>query len=253
MKIEAVRPGSPAEKAGLKPGDAINAMTIPKTEGRPGLGAPEGKEWWLTDRERTFDFDDKTAGWLSAFNAVQALPLQAASFTINKGPQPVAVTPEIVPDWFNPSRGLEFFPATRMVPALGVVDAMKEGFNETVKSVSMMYAIIRSLFTGRVSPKLVGGPIGIAQLAYSAADSGFGAFLHFLGAISINLAVLNFLPIPPLDGGQMAFLLAEKVRGRPLPDSALIAGTYTGLLLVLCLMVFATYQDVFRLVSSYFN
>jgi regulator of sigma E protease len=183
---------------------------------------------------------------------VQSLPLQAASFTINKGAKPVSLTPEIVADWFNPNRGLSFIPDSRVVPALGAVDALKEGFDETIRSVSMMYAMIRSLFTGRVSPKLVGGPIGIAQFAYTAADSGFEAFLHFLGVISINLAVLNFLPIPPLDGGQMAFLLAEKVRGRPLPDSALIAGTYTGLLLVLFLMVFATYQDVFRLVASYF-
>jgi regulator of sigma E protease len=71
----------------------------------------------------------------------------------------------------------------------------------------------------------------------------------FLGFLSVNLAVLNFLPIPPLDGGQMVFLIAEKVRGRPLPDSALLAGTYFGLFLVLCLMVFVTYQDIFRLVT----
>ena len=52
--------------------------------------------------------------------------------------------------------------------------------------------------------------------------------IHFLGILSINLAVLNFLPIPPLDGGQMVFLIAEKVRGRPLPESALIAGIVVG-------------------------
>ena len=73
--------------------------------------------------------------------------------------------------------------------------------------------------------------------------------VFFLGILSVNLAVLNFLPIPPLDGGQMVFLIAEKVRGRPLPDSAVIAGTYFGLILVLCLMVFVTYQDIFRLVK----
>ena len=64
--------------------------------------------------------------------------------------------------------------------------------------------------------------------------------------LSINLAVLNFLPIPPLDGGQMVFLVAEKIRGRPLPESALIAGTYFGLFLVLGLMIFVTFQDIFR-------
>ena len=59
--------------------------------------------------------------------------------------------------------------------------------------------------------------------------------------------MINFLPIPPLDGGQMVFLAAEKVRGRPLPESALVAGTYLGLFLVLGLMIFVTFQDIFRL------
>ncbi len=80
---------------------------------------------------------------------------------------------------------------------------------------------------------------------------GLTYLIHFLGILSINLAVLNFLPIPPLDGGQMVFLVAEKVRGRPLPDSALIAGTYLGLLFVLLLMVFVTFQDIFRLIKEY--
>ena len=79
---------------------------------------------------------------------------------------------------------------------------------------------------------------------------GLTYLIHFLGILSINLAVLNFLPIPPLDGGQMVFLIAEKVRGRPLPESALVAGTYLGLFLVLGLMVFVTFQDIFRLIKD---
>jgi regulator of sigma E protease len=75
---------------------------------------------------------------------------------------------------------------------------------------------------------------------------GFTNFIHFLGLLSINLAVINFLPVPPLDGGQMVFLAAEKVRGRPLPESALRAGTYAGLALVLCLMAFVLWKDVVR-------
>ena len=102
----------------------------------------------------------------------------------------------------------------------------------------MVYGTFRSLAERRVSPKNLGGPILIAQVAYYAAGSRFAELIYFLGMLSINLAVLNFLPIPPLDGGQMLFLIAEKIRGRPLPDSALIAGTYFGLLLVLSLMVF---------------
>ena len=111
--------------------------------------------------------------------------------------------------------------------------------------------MLRSLVQGRVSHKGLGGPILIANVAYERAASSFTDLVHFLGFLSINLAVLNFLPIPPLDGGQMIFLIAEKIRGRPLPDSALIAGTYLGLVLVLCLMVFVLFQDVARFIPSF--
>ena len=102
----------------------------------------------------------------------------------------------------------------------------------------------------RVSPKMLGGPLAIPQMAYGAAASSWTDLALFLGILSINLAVLNFLPIPPLDGGQMAFLIAEKVRGRPLPESAVIVGSWMGLLFVLCLMVFVLFQDVARLLTG---
>ena len=114
------------------------------------------------------------------------------------------------------------------------------------------YATIRSLVQRRVSVKNLGGPLEIAQVAYASADSGFKKLVYFLGFLSINLAVLNFLPVPPLDGGQMVFLIAEKIRGRPLPESALSAGTWMGILLLLMLMVFVMYQDVARIVTRYF-
>jgi len=73
----------------------------------------------------------------------------------------------------------------------------------------------------------------------------------FLGFLSINLAVLNFLPVPPLDGGQMVFLIGEKIRGRPLPESALSAGTWLGILLLLMLMVYVMFQDISRIVTKF--
>src|SRR5262249_52033311 len=111
--------------------------------------------------------------------------------------------------------------------------------------------VFRSLATRRLSPNSMAGVITISRVTYRAARMGLTYLIHFLGILSINLAVLNFLPIPPLDGGQMVFLLAEKVRGRPLPDSALIAGTYLGLFLVLGLVVFVTFQDIVRVVKDY--
>ena len=107
-----------------------------------------------------------------------------------------------------------------------------------------IFAMFRGLWQGRLTKDAVGGPIRITGIAYEAAHSGLDVFLQFLGMLSINLAVLNFLPIPPLDGGQMMFLIAEKVRGRPLPENALVTLTLAGISLVLVLVVFVSFNDV---------
>jgi len=242
-RIEAVAPGSPAEKAGLKPGDVINALTFPPLKSEKEKGA--GKPYEMT-------FDDKSRGWATAFQILQLRPLSAVTLRVNNADKTVSITPAPDPTWHHPLRGEQFQVLTRRSPTLSITGALRRGFDDTVDNILSIYAMFRSLAQSRVSPKNLGGPILIAQVAYDAAGQSLTDLVHFLGILSINLAVLNFLPIPPLDGGQMVFLLAEKVRGRPLPDSALIAGTYVGLFLVLGLMVFVLYQDVSRLVAGYF-
>jgi regulator of sigma E protease len=237
-RIVAVAPDSPAARAGLKVGDVISSMTIPPPAEKP------------KDKSEPFDFAEDGTGWPSAFAWLQLLPRRDVMLTVNNADRPVAITPEPVSDWFHPLRGVQLRPLIRRLPPQSPAAALWRGLDDTVDNVLSIYAMFRSLAQRRVSPKLLGGPILIAQAAYDRADSGLTDFIHFLGFLSINLAVLNFLPIPPLDGGQMAFLIAEKVRGRPLPDSALIAGTYLGLVLVLCLMAFAMFQDVYRLVTG---
>jgi regulator of sigma E protease len=244
--VVAVRAGSPAARAGMKPRDVINSITFkaPKPAGghtpRP---APKTK---------TIEFDENTPGWVAAFAELQNRPIQEVELVVNKASSPVKLTPEPDPNWYNPARGLQFGPLLRKRPPQALAAALRSGVNETIENIGKVYATIRSLVKRRVAPKNLGGPILIATVAYGAAGSSFQDLISFLGFLSVNLAVLNFLPIPPLDGGQMVYLLAEKVRGRPLPDSAVIAGTYLGLFLVLCLMVYVTYQDVFRLVDGWF-
>src|SRR5207248_2028957 len=100
--------------------------------------------------------------------------------------------------------------------------------------------------SGRISTKSLGGPIEIAAQAFSAADDWL-SFVLFLAVISINLAVVNFLPIPVLDGGHMVFLVYEKLRGRPPSEAVRAVATYVGLAMILGLMVFVFYQDLMRL------
>ena len=255
--VAGVRPDSPAATAGLKPGDMINAMLIPPLKPEAPVKWTFAWLWNLlkwnkAERPKTIEFKDQSSGWLTAFAYLQGRPIKEVELIIDKASQRIKITPVCNPDWYNPMRGLVFQPQFRKFPAQPLGVAIKSGYDETVENIFMVYATFRSLAQRRVSTENLGGPIMIAQVAYMTASSGFTDLVFFLGILSVNLAVLNFLPIPPLDGGQMVFLIAEKVRGRPLPESAVIAGTYFGLILVVCLMVFVTYQDVFRLVKSSF-
>lgn len=234
-RIAWIAPGSVAEHTGLHVGDVIGKMTVLTTESAR-----------RTQRE-PFEFTEKNVEWPAAFSYLQAEPSEGVELTINGSSTPVRIKPEPDPNWFNPSRGLVLMTLTRRLPPQSVESALRRGFDDTVDNILRIYAMLRSLAQKRVSPKLLGGPIMIARVAYSQADTGLTELIHFLGILSINLAVLNFLPIPPLDGGQMVFLLGEKVRGRPLPDSAVIVGSWIGIGLLLCLMVYVMFQDIFRL------
>jgi len=245
--IMAVKEGSPAARAGLKFGDVIRSMKVQ-------LPDPEG------GKPEPFDctFDDKKFAWPFAFELIQeeggyeggTASARAVEITIARSKKPISIVPEPDPKWFHPDRGLRFEFLKRPLPSKSLAESIRSGAEETRENVVSIYFMLRGLRQGRVSPKQIGGPIRIATMAYYFATSGLATFLWFLGMLSVNLAVLNFLPIPPLDGGQMMFLVGEKLRGRPLPDSVVSAGTITGVVLVLGLMVFIIYQDV---VFSFFS
>ena len=105
------------------------------------------------------------------------------------------------------------------------------------------------MFSGRVSTREVGGPIAIGVMAGESAQLGIAPFLAFMAMISVNLAVLNLLPIPVLDGGQLLFLLGEAILGRPLSVKLRERLTLAGLVLVVLLMVLAFSNDIRRLVG----
>ena len=116
-------------------------------------------------------------------------------------------------------------------------------------SMTEVYLTIRRLVSGDISTENMSGPIGIAKVAYATANEGLSALSWFLGFLSINLAVLNFLPIPVLDGGHMVFLMWEGVTRRRPSERVLTAATVAGMLFVLGLMGYVVYLDIDRIVG----
>ncbi len=98
--------------------------------------------------------------------------------------------------------------------------------------------------------KSLGGPILIAQVAGKQAEMGWAALVQFMAALSVNLFLLNLLPIPVLDGGHLFFFTVEAIRGKPVPVQHREMAQGLGLMLILALMILVFYQDILRLVQT---
>ena len=128
-----------------------------------------------------------------------------------------------------------------------LVRAMTMGFAETKKMIVMTYLTIDRLFRGSVGVKQLHGPVGIIDLGSKILPRGFMYFLFFLGIISVNLAVINFLPLPIVDGGLFLFLIYEKLKGRPPSVRFQNVATVIGLCLIGTVFLVTFYNDIMRL------
>ena len=190
-----------------------------------------------------------------AFLGIQQYPtLEKVSLKVVRSKEENNKEFDIVPvldhSWPSTELGLIFQSDMRRQWADTLWGAVQLGFSDTHDNVMTVFNNIRSMATGRVSFKLLSGPISIARFAYLFALVDAWEFVFFLGMISINLAVINFLPIPVLDGGHMVFLIYEKLRGKPASEGVRIGATYAGVALILCLMVFVFYLDITRLFTK---
>lgn len=132
----------------------------------------------------------------------------------------------------------------------GPLDAFREGADRTIELIDLTLVFIQKLFTGNVSAKNIGGPITVVQIAGQAAQTDLSALLSVLAFISIQLGILNLLPIPILDGGHILFYLFELIFRKPLSIRAREIMQQIGMALLLMLMVLAFYNDLARLFWS---
>ncbi len=127
-------------------------------------------------------------------------------------------------------------------------NAILFGIEETYKFTNLILVSIGKMITGSVSAENIGGPIQISVLAGSAAKAGLLSFLSMIAILSINLGLINLLPIPVLDGGQLLMIAIEKIKGSPISDNFLEHSMRIGILLIASLMIFAFVNDIVRLV-----
>lgn len=121
------------------------------------------------------------------------------------------------------------------------------GVQETRDSILQVYLTLSRLIEGSVPTSGVVGPVGMFQLGTKVASQGVDYLLWFLAIISANLAVVNFLPIPVVDGGHFLFLLIEKLRGRPVSERTMVFAQWCGLALIGFVFLAVTYQDILRM------
>jgi regulator of sigma E protease len=136
-----------------------------------------------------------------------------------------------------------------LLKAASPAEALGMGFAETKRVMLTTYLTFARLFQGTVKVEHLKGPVGIAHLGTLVAGRGFIWLMFFLALISVNLAVVNFLPLPIVDGGQFLFILFEQIRGKPVPLAFQSAATLAGLALIGCVFLIVTYNDIRNLLG----
>jgi len=220
--IESVMPDSPAEKALLQAGDKVIAVN--------------SKPIYTIS---------------SLIEVIGQSPEQAVSLQVLRDGSQLQLS--VTPKASDSGRGLigvrlQAKPWDELVwQRKGVLDSVGYGFTRTWEVTVMTGEMIKRMMTSSISADNIGGPIAIAQMAGNTAESGLVYFVMFLAFFSVNLAILNLLPIPVLDGGMLMFLALEQVRGKPLSVDIQVRFQMVGMLLIMSLMIFAFYNDIMRL------
>lgn len=219
--VDIVQPSWPAARAGVQPGDTIVAV-----DGTPMVQ------------------------WYDLVDVLQASPGKELAMEVGRarGRTVLHVTPERYDTAGKTIGRVGIGPHVDVVATdYSLAGAVGAGTAATAQAALTIVRTIQGLATRRISAKNLGGPIMIGQIAAQSARLGLDAFLGVLGLISINLALLNLLPIPVLDGGQAVFLLYEAVVRRPMPLRLREALMLVGIALVVLLMLLANWNDVRRI------
>jgi regulator of sigma E protease len=233
MVVAHVRPNSPAARAGIEAG-----CVIEKVNGRP------------------------VKDWAELYAALKDLAGKEVTLTVHRSVRPGAELAEAKiglldkkafdPDdyefsmFINRSDGF-LGPVVTTVRKENIGEALTWSLRESTAFMVSTYVSIRSLILGNVSTNQFVGPLGMGGIAVKAAEASFMQFFYFMAIISAVLAVMNFLPLPVVDGGHAVFLIIEKIRGKPLPIKVMNITQLVGLIMLGLVFLALTYQDITQL------
>lgn len=233
-----VLPKSAADGS-IKPNDQIRKVSLVASAG----AAPD----LLPKSTQEISFSNDERNWPYVMWLMQMCPEREIKLTVvtDGKDREVTLKPQPSADWFSPVRGMSHELLSSFRKVSDPIKAFSEGVAQANDIAGEIYLVLYSLVSQKLSWKELRGPIGIVGAAVTQSDHGFAQLLHFLGYLSVNLAVLNFLPIPLLDGGHMLFLIYEGLRGKPAPERVMIAAIYVGMAFVLSMIIMVLYLDIF--------
>ncbi len=226
-EVGEVTPGSPAEKAGLMKGDVVVSIG-----------------------------GEAVTGWVEMRELIQDKAGVPIDVTVSRGDQvlKLQVTPE---EHIEKVYGQEVQSALIGIVSsgkyekieFGPFEAFQKASSETWKWIKRTCMVVVKLFQGRLSMKLLGGPLMIGQMTGEVAQESFSLLVPFMAIVSVNLGILNLFPIPILDGGLILFLLFELMIGKPISLRKRDIAQKIGMGILIFLMIFVTYNDVLKLIK----
>lgn len=235
-------PGVLFDRLGFEPGP-IPAIIGNLQQGEAALAAG------LQDGDKIVAIDDTPIeGFDKLIEVVKAIPGQRVTIDIVREQNRRSVFATIGERMVDGEQW-GFLGVSLLYDNIGPGKSMVSALEQTWLKSKFTVQMLASMLTGDVSIKNISGPINIAQFAGRSAERGFRVFVDFLIIVSISLGILNLLPIPVLDGGQIVYQVVEWVKGSPMTERSQILGQQVGIFALLVLMSFAFYNDISRILG----
>ena len=205
--------------------------------------------------------DNEINTWIDIINTVGINPEKPLEFTVQRGDQlhKFTITPRAIQEKDHSGKPITIGRIGirksgkglyTLIRSISMLDAPMKGAFATYKMGTVIFDSIRMTVSGEISLRNLGGPISIFSESSKAASAGVITYFLFMALVSVNLGVLNLLPIPVLDGGHLLFMGIEAIKGAPMSDTVIAISQRIGIALLLALMILVMYNDIFRLIAQ---